>query len=256
MLILLLVKFHSQFYHGSRWYHHWYADSCCIILDDHINCSGDILCHSVPTFWQVAQCWPQWAPDQLGAISQHYPVWLYPKFDLLFRFPCIHFSLSTYAPPSFDWEGWMGAKSGSGHDLVVLWEWRPDGEMRLQGGQIQYSRFPLISSDFLNNLAVAFCLFFCGDVIPKDVQVCWLVSRLGSAMNLLHMPLGEILPRRCMLCALFSSKQSWLRVDFMTKIIFWPVSPALATAWSHLDHKFDLLYFTSVRSFISMWVKV
>jgi len=136
----------------------------------------------------------------LVPVSQHYPVWLYPKFDLLFRFPCIHFPLFTYAPPSFDWEGWMGAKSGSGHDLVMLWEWRPDGEMWLQGRQIQYSRFPLISSDFLNNLAVAFCLFFCGDVIPKDVQVCWLVSRLGSVMNLLHMPLGEILPRCCMLC--------------------------------------------------------
>ena len=138
--------------------------------------------------------------------------------------------------------------------------------MRTQGGQIQYGRFPFVLSDSSSIWQWLAVSSSAGTLSPRMSRLLWptskrkrrsslltgarLASSSASAMNLLHMSPEETLPRRRVLCALFPSKRSWLRVDFVTETIF--STTAIASAWGRLDHKFDLLY--SKRAFVHWYV--
>ncbi|KAF9453041.1 tubulin alpha [Macrolepiota fuliginosa MF-IS2] len=151
----------------------------------------------------------------------------------LVPFPRIHFPLATYAPL-------LSAENASHEQNSVL--------------DMTFSCFEngnqMVKCDPKEGKYMACCLLFRGDVVPKDVQVA--VSNIKTKRTIqfvdwcptgfklgicneppAHVPGGDLAKASRSLCMLSNTT-------------------AIASAWSRLDHKFDLMY--SKRAFVHWYV--
>lgn len=167
----------------------------------------------------------------------------------LYSFPRIHFPLATFAPIISAEKAHHEQNSVA--DMTFSCFETGNQMVKCDPREGKYSQFRMLSCHPCPNIiSVACALLYRGDVVPKDVNAAVAIIKTKRTIQFVdwcptgfklgicneppaHVPGGDLAKVQRSMCMLSNTT-------------------AISSAWSRLDHKFDLLY--SKRAFVHWYV--